>query len=99
MFFLVLENGIGYGEMTRNGNLFTWAVYSDPDFTQLLGSGKLSVDDTGISTVSGLRFLKVGQRDGQAGGSTFNGTVDKIQFWNGDEPTEHGTKWVEVNLP
>jgi len=94
---LVPAGGTGYGEMVRNGDLWTWAVYSDSDFTQLLGN-KVSRDDTGISTVSGLRFLKVGRRDVGASVFSFNGTVDDIQFWNGDNPTEHGTKWVEVNL-
>jgi len=95
---VVPAGGTGYGEMTRNGNLFTWAVYSDPDFTQLLGSGKQSVNET-VDAVSGLRFLKVGRRDSSASTFIFNGTVDNIQFWNGDDPTEHGTQWVEVNLP
>jgi len=93
---LVTAGGIGYGEMIRNGNLFTWAVYSDPDFTQLLGIGKQSVNET-VDTVA-VRFLKIGKRDLLAV-ATFDGTVDKIQFWNGDDPTEHGTRWVEVNLP
>ncbi len=84
----------GYAEMTRNGTLFTWAVYSDPDFTQKLGSG--SRDDN--SVLAGLRYLKVGRRDGGATGFTFNGIVDNIQFWNGNEPTEHKNKWVEVNV-
>lgn len=87
----------GYGEMTRDGNIFTWAIYSDPDFTQLLGSSKQSVNET-VDAVSGLRFLKIGRRDGTASAFTFNGTVDNIQFWNGNNPTEHGTKWVEVNI-
>ena len=86
-----------YGEMTRNGTLFTWAMYSDPDFTQLLGNGKGSVNDN--SVLAGLRYLKIGRRDGTASAFTFNGTVDDIKFWNGSLPTEHGAKWVEVNVP
>jgi len=92
--------GIGdtiYCEMIRNKNFWTISVYSDPDFTQLLGRG--SIDDEGVSTVANLRYLKIGQFISSINiGGAFTGTVDKIQFWNGNNPTEHGTKWVEVNL-
>ncbi len=90
---LIGAGDIFYVEMTRNGTLFSIALYRDPDFTDLIAKGTM----TDLSAISNLRYLKVGKRDNVASTTgSYTGTIDEIKFWNGSLPTEHGSVWVEV---
>jgi len=93
---IVSAGDIFYCELTRDGTLYSGAIYSDPDFTQVIS--KEAFVDSGGSTISTLRYLKIGKRDTTTTTGSYTGTIDKIQFWNGNIPTDHGTKWVEVNI-
>lgn len=94
IFLTPITTGTFYLETIRNGSNIVGTIYSDPDFTQVIESVTEPIE-VGIT---GLRFLKVmvSNVDGSAN-STFDGTIDNIQFWDGQVAKNHENKWRKTD--
>jgi len=90
IFSTPITTGTFYLETKRIGSDIIGTLYSDPDFTQVIEAVTEPIE-VGIT---GLRFLKVmvSNVDGSAN-STFDGTIDDIQFWDGQDAKEHKNIW------
>jgi len=83
-----VTTGTFFIETKRSGSNVTGTIYSDASFTTVIESITSPIN-VGIT---GLRFLKVmvGNPDG-SGNHTYDGTIDDIQFYNGNSTL---TDWV-----
>jgi len=68
-----------YCELKRNGNIYTSVIYSDSGFTQILGQASLVNTDN----LTSLRYIKVTNRDMVSTTGSYTGTMDNIEFFNG----------------
>jgi len=84
--FATQKNPIGgttlFFELKRtSATTYEGNIYSDANYSVLLDT----LQETVASTVTGLRFIKIQNDDRIAiGGGSFNGTLDDIEFWNGN---------------
>ena len=84
--FATQKNPIGgttlFFELKRtSATTYEGNIYSDATYTTLVDT----LQETVASTVTGLRFIKIQNDDRVAvGGGSFNGTLDDIEFWNGN---------------
>lgn len=71
-----------YFELKRtSATTYEGNIYSDATYTTLVDT----LQETVSATATGLRYIKIQNDDRIAiGGGSFNGTMDDIQFWNGD---------------
>jgi len=91
--------GTFYLELSRTDSTsYTGTVYSDADFTTVVTTGTFT-----MANITNLRYLKVmvSNFDG-TGDSTFDGTIDNIEFYNGVSvprtPSFGATKLFEDNV-
>jgi hypothetical protein len=84
--FATQKNPVGgttlYFELKRtSATTYEGNIYSDANYSVLVDT----LQETVSATATGLRYIKIQNDDRVAvGGGSFNGTMDDIQFWNGD---------------
>lgn len=85
-----------YVEIIRKNDSITINQYSDSNYSILLES---LTRTTGISAITGLRYLIFFNRDNSATiNATLNGTINEVSFWNGiSSPNAEGRKFVFTN--
>lgn len=81
-----------YIEITRDGDNLTVNIFSDPDFTNLL----VTDTTTGANAVSGLRYIRIIQQDNATNSGQWTGSLNKVEFWNGQDSIELNNTWDVV---
>ncbi len=86
-----VSTGTFYVEVRRESSTKAVCdVYSDAQFTTLLGSGSITMDDL----TSDLRYILIAGRD-NSGMNLLDGTIDDLEFWNGGQ---QGDRTFEDNF-
>jgi len=70
-------------------------LYSDPDFTNSIGTSGLTTIPSTLSFGIG-NFIKVQTRDEVTSAGILTATVDDVEFWDGKQALEFPNKWKVI---
>jgi len=70
-------------------------IFSDSDYSNL-------IETSGVKTISvnvvGLRYIAVANNNQATSLSSHDGTIDDVQFWNGQSALDHENKWRKIDI-
>jgi len=71
-------------------------LYSDPDFTNSIGTSGLITIPASINFGTAGNFIKVQTRDDVTSAGILTATVDDVEFWDGKQASEFPNKWTVI---